>query len=741
MESTHETYGISSDKSPNKMQNYPLINTKIDKLVGADSKRKYDYHVLMLNSEGIRLKEQGKKNEFIDEIMKFSFQNREGAVSEIDVAKKMESLRKYLDKGYNDIREKASNYVLEYLWNTQNIALTFSKGLQDALIAGEEIYRVDDNGGEPMLRRVNPINFYRLGGGESWEIEKADKFIEEGWYSMNEVLDMYYDELTENEVSTIEAYSRGETGKAKPTATEADYRRGEITVHVAESAADLSSGDFAFDARGNIRVLRCVWHSERKLGKLKYLDDAGDEQHKWVDESYVPDKEAGESVKWKWVSEWWEGTKIGKDVYTRMRPIPRIGPNIDNPSKCLPPYVGTIYSTNSNRALSFMEKLKPLQYLYNIIMYRTKIAIAKYNGPVMKMSMSKKPKGWSWEQWVGIMREANVLLEDEFNVGTQGASMGVLAGNFNTATGQILNPDMGPYIQNNIALLAFIRQEAGMESGLPEQRMGEINQEQTVGGIEHAIRQSSDVTEFWMLLHEDTKRRALNLLLEYAKYIWKDQYKTLSYITGDVEARVFDIDGSEFANHEYGIYSSTTGRGLELENLIKSLAHAAVQTGTASLSDIVSIWNSQSTKEMETKLLEAEQRKVVEAQQQQQAQMQQQAQLIAEQLNIEKEKAATDRMEVLGDQHLKSEDQRIKEEDNLRKADIQLAKEAGAKDVTPKTEAEIRKIDAEVEAQQRELDIKRRKAQEDERKNRRKEEIEREKTDTWEEQIDTFGRK
>lgn len=42
----------------------------------------------------------------------------------------------------------------EYHYKTQDLKEVFSRGFEDLLIAGEEIYVIDIIGGEPILRKV-----------------------------------------------------------------------------------------------------------------------------------------------------------------------------------------------------------------------------------------------------------------------------------------------------------------------------------------------------------------------------------------------------------------------------------------------------------------------------------------------------------------------------------------------------------------------------------------------------------
>ena len=86
----------------------------------------------------------------------------------------------------------------------------------------------------------------------------------------------------------------------------------------------------------------------------------------------------------------------------------------------------------------------------------------------------------------------------------KGAATGKLAGSFNT-TGKVLDPRVGDYIQQTIGMLTYIEKQIGIISGVSEQRQGQVENRETVGGVERSVTQSSHITEKWFLLHEETK--------------------------------------------------------------------------------------------------------------------------------------------------------------------------------------------------------------------------------------------
>lgn len=90
-------------------------------------------------------------------------------------------------------------------------------------------------------------------------------------------------------------------------------------------------------------------------------------------------------------------------------------------------------------------------------------------------------------------------------------------------------------------------------AGISKQREGQISNRETVGGVERATLQSSHITEWLFIQHDDIKRRALECFLETAKIALKGRNMKFQYILSDNSMRVMDIDGDEFAEADYGL--------------------------------------------------------------------------------------------------------------------------------------------------------------------------------------------
>ena len=112
--------------------------------------------------------------------------------------------------------------------------------------------------------------------------------------------------------------------------------------------------------------------------------------------------------------------------------------------------------------------------------------------------------------------------------------------------------------------MEIIKAEIGEITGITKQREGQIQVRESVGGVERSVRQSSHITEEWFMIHDNTKTRCLQMLLEVAKHAWRGKKKKLQYIDGNLGNTVFEVDGDDFWESEYAIDISNTQNDDEL---------------------------------------------------------------------------------------------------------------------------------------------------------------------------------
>ena len=629
---------LSAGFIPDKIQHYPIMNSKLNVLRGEESKRVFDFKVVVTNPNAIAEIENNKKQELLQKLQEWvanTFQSEEEANQEL------EKINDYYSYEWQDMREIRANALLNHYVKELNIPLMFNQGFMDAMAVGEEIYQCDIVGGEPTIERLNPLKVRIFKSGYSNKVEDADMIILEDYWSPGKVIDTFYDVLTKKDIEYIEKMPTNIGQSVSDSMDSIDERQGFINGSMIgeEFSTEgffwdplgtqdgISDSLLPYDLAGNLRVLRVYWKSRRKIKKVRSYDpQTGEEVFNFYPETYIINKDAGEEEYIFYINEAWEGTKIGTDIYVNMRPRVVQYNRLSNPSRCHFGIVGSIYNLNDNRPFSLVDMMKPYNYLYDAIHDRLNKLIARNWGSLVRLDFAKKPKGWDVEKWLYYAKTMGLAVEDSFNEGNVGAATGKLAGALNNASTGVITASDGNQIQQYINLLEFIKMEMAEVAGISKQREGQVSNRETVGGVERATLQSSHITEWLFVVHDDVKKRTLECLLETAKIALKGRSKKFQYILSDNSMRVMDIDGDEFSEADYGLVVDNSNGVQELSSKLDTLAQAALQNQTLSFSTIMKLFSSSSLAEKQ-RLVEKDERSIQERQaqaQQQQLQVQQQ---------------------------------------------------------------------------------------------------------------------
>ena len=400
--------GIKAGFIPDRIQHYPIMNSKLNILRGEESKRVFDYKVIVTNPNAISEIEDNKKNELLQRLRTLI---ADTSISEEEFNQELEKLNYYYTYEWQDFREIRANALINHYTKEYDIPLLFNEGFMDAMTVGEEIYQCDIIGGEPTIERVNPLKIRVFKSGYSNRIEDADIIILEDYWSPGRVIDTYYDVLSKKDMEYIEHIPDHVSQASIDSMDNIDERFGFVNNNMV--GEEMSSNGFYFDPlnlfsdsisnsllpydlAGNIRVLRMYWKSRRKIKKVKSYDlETGEEIYNFYPETYIINKDLGEEEKIFYINEAWEGTKIGTDIYVNMRPRVVQYNRLSNPSRCHFGIVGSIYNLNESRPFSLVDMMKQYNYLYDVIHDRLNKLMAKNWGKILRLDLARVPKGWN----------------------------------------------------------------------------------------------------------------------------------------------------------------------------------------------------------------------------------------------------------------------------------------------------------------------------------------------------------
>lgn len=612
------------DGFPATPHDFNIIRPKVDLLIGEETKRPLNFRVIRTSQEATSEMQEKEKQMILQYIeaaitAKMSPEEAQQFQEQLQSGEIMppEQIAKYMDKDYKDIVENTAYHSLTYLREKLDLDNEFIKGWKDGLISGREIYYVGVLNAEPYAERVNPICF-------SYDKSPDLEFIEDGSWCcrkmrmpITEVYDRYYDKLEEKDLDRLEEMIGSTPGRNLGDRSPVDMG---IQLRIYDNPIFEGSG------KSLVNVWHCCWKSFKKIFYVTTTDDAGQPQINIVDETYQP---VGNevSVEPDWIIEVWEGYRAGSDLYFGIQPIEYQHVSIDNPNSQKLPYCGAIYSNTNSKPRSLVSILKPLQYMYIVLWYRLELAIARDKGKVVNMDITQIPKSMniSPAKWMHYLSSVGVNFinpyEEGWNIpGREGGK----PAQFNQITA--LDLTMSNVIAEYIQLMDKIEELAGTISGITQQREGAVSTSETVGNVERSVVQSSHITEPLFWVHNQCKRRVLNMLLNTAKGAWEETGKQkLQYIFDNGERAFLDIT-PKFYYEDMDVFVSDTSKDLENIQKLQQLIQPAMQNG-ASLLEAAEILTNDNFNIIKQKLKDMQTRQEQIQQQQQEAEAQQQQQL------------------------------------------------------------------------------------------------------------------
>lgn len=628
------------DGFPATAQDYNIIKPKIDLLLGEETKRPFNFRVVR-TSDIATSNLQDKAKQLLIDYVQASIMSKLGPEEQARYQEALQSgeimtpeqIQKYLTKDYKDIAEIAAQHSLNYLKQKLNVTHEFFKGWKDALIAGEEIYYVGVINGEPYVERVNPLSFSYEQSADLEFIHEASWCCRKMNMSATEIYDRFYDKMSEKQLNELlDMMDDGTRGGLNPQVrkTSLDY------PHIKTRTINGFSSN-PFQNADNINVWHCCWKSFKKIGFVTIINpETGAEEEFEVDESYkVTGREV--NVEWTWIIEVWEGYRVGEDLYIGIQPVEYQHISADNPNSQKLPYTGVVYNNTNSSPRSLVSMMKPLQYMYIVIWYRLELAMARDKGKVVTMDITQIPKSMNIDvaKWMHYLGALGVNFVNPYEEGWDiPGREGGKPSQFNQITA--LDLTMANTIDQYINLMDKIESMVSEITGVTKQREGAISSNELVGNVERSVVQSAHITEPLFWVHNQVKKEVLSMLLNTAKFAWKDSDKRCVHYVLDDATRAFLTLNDDFFYEDMDIFLDDSTKNQQQLEALKQLMQPAMQNG-ASLLDIAEIITMDNINMIKNRLEDIEQKRMEQQQALEQQQAQREQQMIQMQNEVKEE--------------------------------------------------------------------------------------------------------
>jgi len=597
-----EQYGASY---PARLVNYPIVQPKIDLLLGEDLHRPLDTKVVTINQEAINRKEDHKvtmvMNKLLEEVrdqMKEQGMDVNAEGQDIPIPEDIDTFMRY---NYRESIEESVQDGLEFLTNKYKVKNKFKEGFRDLLITGKECYRIEIRDGDPQVRRVDPRALTFDLSSETDDLGEANWIAEERWLSPSDVIDEFGEELSDEDMRLIESIAQQGGGDNLNDSNRTWFDRG--------IAGDL-----------RVKVIHAEWRSLRKIqykiSKNKHDDDKP--FRKMVSDKYK--KRKGEEVRKVVVDDIWQATKIAGTMMVNAQRVPNQIRALDDPGAANLSYVGVIRNHTTGNPVSMVDLLKNVQMLYNIVMYHIELSMARAGGKAVVYDVAQMPANLGMN-----MQDVMYHIKNDGIIPINSKDEGMQAQTFNQF--QQIDFTLSSSVQQLINLKVMLEDMAGQVSGVTKQREGQVEQYEQVGNAKRAVVQSATVTRSWFWSHDMVKQDVLMRCANLMKIAWAEGKKTAT-VFGDGTYKFISILPDVSLN-DYGVFLGDGGKDEEMKAAVAQLAQTALQGGQIDMLDVIRIFKADTLTESEH-ILERGLEAAKEMQAQQQEAMGQQAQAEAE---------------------------------------------------------------------------------------------------------------
>lgn len=689
---------------PSYVKHYSIITTPINELIGEISKRPDKFRVKAFDDDS-KSEELEFKTGILQEYVLASAKAKileqaklQGVEIEEEEAEQltMDRVKDELDS-YTSVAEKWGNHILTCQKAEFNLKEKSEDAFRDLIIGARQFYHIyEDNSKLGFnIAVANPKN--------TWFLSTPDrKYISDptgraiGAYAagtvevmeLSEIIESVPD-LTKDEIdhlrSSLQDYGLinvRESNLGNPHAADGiDSVQYDTYDPLVLQTRMMIEGEMKENSDGlqdflgltsNVSsfgykyvVVTAYWLSKKKIAKVIYLDEMGTEQSILVDESYksgtIPTQQ---SIEWGWINQWYQGKKIGPDIY-HVKPF-----------KLLPycPIIGTTYEIKNTEARSVVDLMKPFQTLYNICMNQLYRLLEKEIGNVASINIRRVPKlkdgddQDALEVWEMEARERGIVFDDDSPENTKAPVS-------NQSVAKNLDLTRTNEIQSRYNLAIQLKNECWELIGMSKQRLGSITASESATGTNAAIQQSYAQTEPLFVAHEYVLGQLYQAIVDAAQYIESSKPEsTLSYITSEGESAFVQVNGNDLKLRDLKVFLTNRPEDTKMVEELRQLAQPLMQNG-GSLYEVIELYANNSTRQL---------KKIFKNLQEKQEALQQQQQQLEEQKLKQQQEQATAQIQQAYQQHqeLIANENHQKELDRQSKEKIAIISATGYGEVT-----------------------------------------------------------
>lgn len=702
----------SEDTSALELKFYPIIPNVVNTLCNEFSKRntKLTYRSVDEQSynEMMELKRsQIEQNLIGDAQIKLMAKLQEQGVNigDMEAQQKMQEqvkslpeIQEFYEKDYKSVVEEWAQHQYEADMEKFHMDELEERGFRDMLITDREFWHFKMYEDDYDIELWNPVLTFYHKSPDTRYISDGNWVGKVDMMSVADVIDKYGWVMTQEQLESLEAIypvrsaayglegyqndgsyydaTKSHDWNTKPPSLA--YRQfvsmydnfsangGDIVSWILGESEDFMD----FGSNHLLRVTTCYWKSQRKVGFLTEINEAGDVDSKIiVDEKFkITNKPVynttliknktkdnliyGQHIDWIWINEVWGGVKIGPNHSSfwgqnnpgGVDPM-YIGINQNKIGKvrfqfkgdknlygCKLPVEGRVFSDYNSRSVSCVDIQKPWQIGFNMVNNQIADILVDELGTVIAFDQNALPRHSMGEDWgKNNYAKAWVAMKD-FQMLPLDTTITNTENPLNFQHYQVLNLEQTNRLMSRVQLANYFKMQAYESIGVSPQRMGQAIEQETAEGVRAAINNSYAQTEQYFIQHSDQLMpRVHQMRTDLAQYYHSSKPSVrLQYLTSAHEKINFKINGTELLLKDINVYATTKANHRAVMEKLRQLA-LENNTSGASIYDLGGILKADSIPEI-TEIMKGAERKANQQRQEEQehAERMQQQQIQAE---------------------------------------------------------------------------------------------------------------
>ena len=555
---------------------YPLIESKIEQLIGDYRNRPLKRKCLVNNEKAVIKKLDAKVDMIAEKILREANEDLQSSLGFVPETEQPEmeippNIEEFFQKDYRTISEEVGEDVLYQVLVVKKEKEKIYDALRHFLTGGVSYAYADEKDGHPSILVPHPLEcFSDVDSTESVQ-KNFQYFVWNKPMTINEIFNTF--DLNEDQKVKVENYS-----------------------NLASNNASNPRISNWFDREGDSfrpKLIAMEWVS-RRTAKFLEVEINGKKELKILPDGYKPRKNREEVIKTVEVDDVRHIVMCGPDVVLSFGSNEFQMHTIGNKKKKFLNAVGLVDMRGGiGETRSLAKKLMYLQDFASEILYELRLNMRQLDGSVLVYDLANIPKEWMALGATRAMQKVNFYLKrDRIQfINTKDKRNNTYANSTNVS--------QKGRLQDLMNTLALIEDLADKISGASKESQAQAAQYAKATVAELNLSASASRTENYFGLFDSFIETFLERLVIKAKHVYKEN-DTFTYFAGDNQAKFLKIF-PDFFLEDLGIHIGDNRLEYERKKRIDSVGQQTFGNSQDPeiMLNLIKMWNSENSTEAE----------------------------------------------------------------------------------------------------------------------------------------------